>query len=274
MRFYDQHSHTTFSPDARMSVEEAVVKLKDSDILVGLAITDHLDLDPPIHPTRFILDVEAQQKEIARVGKELKGFSVKLFRGVEVGLQPHSIEHSIQYLENFSFDVVIASLHFIDMYDPYRGVYFENKEWKNAFSHALETIYQTITEFKDFDIVGHFDYVARYSPYEVKDIFYKDFPEELDAILKYLADNGKALEINTKTYDLHPNGHRQILDKDILRRFKEVGGEYVTLGSDAHSAQRIGHNFVETWDIIKQAGFDRLTYFENRKAHLYNPEIL
>ncbi len=295
MKFYDQHSHTVFSPDARTTVlevaehilkcrnkkvsensAEGVLLKSDAGLVAGIAFTDHLDLEPPIHPLRFKFDISDQQAEIQRVQKIIneQGDKLSLFRGVEVGLQPHSIKLSKEYIEPYRFDVVIASLHFIDGLDPYRGTYFEDKDYKQAFSHAYEVMYKTVTAFEEFDILGHFDYVARYSPYTVQDIFYKDFPDELDALLKYLAENGKALEINTKTYALHPNRHIQILDTNILARFKEFGGELITLGSDAHTAQRIGEHFEYYWEVVKSVGFTHLAYFENRKPIFYNPESI
>lgn len=281
MIFYDQHSHTNYSPDSRSTIKEVIYHIVElnkmfKDKIAAIAFTDHLDMLPPIKPLKFMFDIGKQQAEIeelqSRENYITNSYFPKLYKGIEIGLQPHSIEASKEYIAGYKFDVVIASLHFIDNLDPYRGTYFEGKDFKQAFSHAFETMYNVVTQFEDFDILGHFDYVARYSPYEVKDIFYRDFPDELDALLKYLAQNGKALEVNTKTYALHLNKHIQVLDIKVLKRFKELGGECITLGSDSHSPERVGDKFDIYWELIKKAGFTHLTYFEERKPCIYTPE--
>ena len=119
-------------------------------------------------------------------------------------------------------------------------------------------------------MIGHFDYVARYAPYEVRDVRYADFPDILDTLLRFMAQEGKALEINTKTYDMHGD-HLQVLDENILRRFKELGGEFVTLGSDSHSASRLTEKFEDFAHICRNCGFEKLTYFEDRRPVLYSP---
>lgn len=305
MFFYDTHIHSQFSPDSRLTIDEAVNIAKQQNLhysqslnrpnslpdlcnlshgqkgndsqsgryaIRGVSFTDHLDLDAPRNNGRFLFDIKEQQKGILKLENEINDSTISLLKGIEVGLQPHSIQHSKEYISQHNFDIIIASLHFIDGKDPYIGGYFDDKNYHQAFSRALELIYQTCSQFENFDVVGHFDYVARYSPYDVYNITYSQFGDYLDPILKYLAQNGKALEVNTKTYSLHPNGHIQELDTAILKRFKEIGGELITLGSDAHSYSRIGDKFDYFWDIIHSCGFNYLTYFKNRKPILYNPE--
>ena len=121
-----------------------------------------------------------------------------------------------------------------------------------------------MTWLGDFDIVGHYDYVARYAPYPQASIFYRDFSDIFDAMFKYLAQEGKALEINTKTYkDYH--GRTPEMDIAVLRRFRELGGEAVSLGSDSHDAQRTGDNFLHFADVVRSAGFRYLAHFESRQ---------
>ena len=191
-----------------------------------------------------------------------------MLKGIEIGLTPENLEHSREYLSGHSFDQIIASIHFVDGQDPYYGNYYEGKDFRQAYSRVLNLIYEMASDFGDFDIIGHFDFVARYAPYDVKDILYKDFPDEMDNLLRFMAEEGKALEINTKTYDYHGD-HLQVLDTDILRRFREVGGEFVTLGSDSHSSDRLCCKFEYFAEICRECGFGRLTYFENRKPVLY-----
>ena len=266
--FVDTHTHSQFSPDSSATVRDLLLQAKTAGA-AGVCLTDHLDLDAPRNPGLFEFSIDAQQKEIEKQTRDVfPDGSCKVLKGIEIGLTPENLEHSREYVAGHSFDQIIASIHFVDGEDPYYGNYYEGKDFRQAYSRVLQLVYETAKAFGDFDIIGHFDYVARYAPYDVKDIRYNDFPDELDTLLRFLAENGKALEINTKTYDLHGN-HLQVLDTDILRRFKELGGEFVTLGSDSHSADRLCDKFEKFARVCASCGFPRLTYFENRKPVLY-----
>ncbi|MGN1219943.1 MAG: hypothetical protein ACI4TU_03280, partial [Candidatus Cryptobacteroides sp.] len=113
-------------------------------------------------------------------------------------------------------------------------------------------------------IMGHYDYVARYAPYPQTSIFYKDFSDLFDQMLTYLAREGKALEINTKSYQDY-NGRTPVLDKNILLRYKELGGEIISLGSDSHDPCRVGDKFEEYSEFVKSLGFKYLAHFEGRR---------
>lgn len=270
-KFIDTHTHSEFSPDSKTSVRELLERAREAG-LSGIAITDHLDLDAPRNPGLFEFSIADQQKTIAEAEKYIFPHGgCKVLKGIEIGLQPgESILHSREYISGYEFDQIIASIHFVDGEDPYYGNYYEGKDFRRAYSRVLELIFSTAKDFGVYDVIGHFDYVARYAPYDVKDIRYADFPDELDAILKMLAQEGKALEINTKTYDFH-GSHLQVLDQNILRRFKELGGEFVTLGSDSHESTRLCDKFAGFAQVCQSCGFERLTYFEKRTPVLYTP---
>lgn len=271
MRFFDNHTHSQFSPDSATSMQELANQAVATGA-AGISFTDHLDLDAPRNADKFVFDIEKQQDELRRVAESYLG-KLRIFRGIELGLQPCAMKSTRDYTAHRNFDVVVASIHFVDGLDPYFGDYYMEKDYRMAYGRVFELMYSTAVEYGDFDIIGHFDYIARYAPYKVRDILYKNFPDELDAILRFLAENGKALEINTKTYG-DQRGHIQKLDTAVLRRFRELGGEAVSLGSDSHNAYRVCDKFPYFWEVVKSCGFGNLVYFENRKPVFYNPEKL
>lgn len=266
MIFYDNHIHSQFSPDSRMKLEQAAEKAAEMG-LVGISVTDHLDLDAPRASDEFFFDIGMQQRAIEAVAARYP--NLKIFKGIEAGLQPCSIEKTRKFLSDYNFDTIIASIHFIDGQDPYYGDYYTGKDYREAYGRALETIYRTAVEFKDFDILGHFDYITRYAPYSVRNITYSRFGDLLDAILAYLAQEGKAFEINTNTYR-ERNGYAPALDTAVLKRFRELGGEAVSLGSDAHDKERIAENFKVYSEIALKCGFKYLVHFEGR-VPFYTP---
>ena len=92
----------------------------------------------------------------------------------------------------------------------------------------------------------------------------QSFSDILDPMLEYLAHEGKAIEINTKTY-IDYNGRTPVLDRNILLRFKELGGEFISLGSDSHDPGRPGADFPYYAELVRSLGFRYLTHFEHRR---------
>ena len=273
MRLYDNHNHSQFSFDGKKTTVDKSAAAALENGLSGICFTDHCDFYVPPMKAQFehlvpeVFDVEAQQAEIDRVNRRneaVHGQGFRIFKGIEIGLQKGCREEIRKHLGTYRFDQVIASVHYLDDTDPFYGGYYEGKDWKEAYGHYLETIYEEMTWLGDFDIMGHYDYVARYAPYPQASIMYKDFSDILDAMLRYLAEEGKALEINTKTYKDY-NGRTPVQDINILRRFRELGGEALSLGSDSHDAQRPGDNFQKFAAAARDAGFRYLAHFESRR---------
>ena len=167
-------------------------------------------------------------------------------------------------LSENSFDQVIASVHYIEQTDPYYGGYYDGKDWRQAYGTYLETIYREMTWLRDFDIMGHFDYIVRYAPYPQESIRYRDFSDIMDEMFRFLIDEGKALEINTKSYQ-NFKGRHPVLDRDVLLRYKELGGEIISLGSDSHSPECVGTSFDTYAALLKSFGFRWTAHYEKRK---------
>jgi len=263
VRLFDSHTHCEFSPDSRIKMKDAIERAFQTG-LGGITFTDHLDIDTPTQDRSFMFNPAEQQAAIDILKKRE---SIEVLKGIEVGLQPHTLEKVADYLEGSVFDQVIISVHFVDGVDPYHQPYYDGKDLKMAYGRYLDIIFDCITKYKDFDILGHFDYIARYAPYWQKSMLYADFPVQFDRILSTLASQGKALEINTGTYR-EKNGSKPTLDSFVLKRFKELGGKYVSLGSDAHDLERIGENFSYYSHLIKNCGFEYITHFKKREPEL------
>ena len=247
-RYFDNHTHSYFSADSRMSIDDAV-KVAYERGLSGICLTDHLDFDAPPGVTEFTFEVPAQQEaidaEVEYFGLNGRGGrygDFQLLKGVEIGLQDKSMPRIRKVLEDYRYDCVIGSLHLIDGHDPYFGDYYRPYTYRYAYGHYLEEFARLIRVMPDFDILGHYDYITRYPDYKETTIYYSEFGDALDSILTFLAERGKTMEINTKTYQLY-RGRRPELDLAVLRRFRELGGEALSFGSDAHEITRLGDRF-------------------------------
>lgn len=275
MVLFDNHNHSEFSFDGkRTSVEKSTLAAADAG-LGGVAFTDHCDFFVPamkaeheqLVPETF--DVNAQQAEIDRVqamidGKDGGERKFRILKGIEIGMHEDCHGEIRRTLGENSFDQVIASVHYLDGIDPFYGGYYEGKDWKEAYGHYLETIWKEMTWLKDFDIMGHFDYVVRYAPYSRTSLLYRDFSDILDEMFRYLIQEGKALEINTKSYQEY-NGRLVTIDTEVLKRYRELGGEIVSFGSDSHDAHRIGHAIMEHALLLKSLGFRWSAHYESRR---------
>lgn len=269
MVLFDNHNHSQFSFDGKRSSVESAARAAASQGLGGIAFTDHCDFFVPEMKSMFEapkqedFNIPQQQEEISRV-QGILGDGIKILKGIEVGMYEDCHEEIRKVLSDNSFDQVLASVHYIEKTDPYYGGYYDGKEWKQAYGNYLETIYREMTWLGDFDIMGHYDYIVRYAPYPVTSIRYQDFSDIFDEMFRYLIHEGKALEINTKSYEGH-RGRVVELDKNVLLRYREMGGELISLGSDSHEPSRVGAGFLHHAAMLKSLGFRWTAHYESRK---------
>lgn len=258
---WDTHMHTHFSGDSDAS-PEAMITAGITKGLAGICITDHLDLDYPGKPDLFRLDMEPYRAKIRQLTADYQAvFPICL--GIEIGLQPHLAPVHKTLLDTWDFDFVIASSHVIHGLDPYFGDFFDHKTEDEAYLEYFTAILENIRVFDDFDVYGHIDYVVRYGPNQDKYYSYKKFADIIDAILKELIARGKGIEVNTGglKYGLgHPNP-----TEEIIARYRALGGEIITIGSDAHSPEHVGYAFAGIPDLLREAGFRYYTVFQDRQ---------
>ena len=269
MVLFDTHNHSQFSFDGKRTSVEASARAAAEAGLGGICFTDHCDHYVPPMKASFenvvpeYFNVEEQQAEISRV-QSLIGDRTRLLKGIEIGMYEECHEQIRKVLDENSFDQIIASVHYIEKTDPYYGGYYDGKDWKQAYGTYLETIYREMKWLEDFDIMGHYDYIVRYASYPVTSIRYRDFSDIFDEMFRYLIQEGKALEINTKSYEGH-RGRMVELDNDVLLRYREMGGEIVSLGSDSHEPSRVGAGFTRHAEFLKAMGFRWTAHYESRR---------
>lgn len=259
---WDTHMHSHFSGDSQATPESMIAAAREKG-LAGICFTDHLDLDYPNDPKIFSLDVKGYLAGIKAT--DTKAFSV--YTGIELGLQPHLAARHHKLLQTYNFDFVIGSTHVVHGVDPYYPVYYENRTEDEAYREYLDVTLENIRAFDGFDVYGHIDYVVRYGPNKNKFYSYEKFADIIDDILRELIARGKGIEINTGGFKYglnHPNP-----TEAILKRYRSLGGEIITIGSDAHKPEHVGYDFHRVPEILKEAGFGYYTVFHNRK-----PEFL
>lgn len=263
----DCHLHTAFSGDsntpARLQIERAV-----SMGMKELTITDHHDYASSFCEDNFELDLSSYLPFMKSLLEEYRD-RIRINIGIELGLQLHIRE----YLEDFcrhygsELDFIIGSSHFIHSQDPYYPSFWEICGPQKGLEEFFDLSLKRVQAFYPcFDSWGHLDYAARYVPDHSPVYSYYSFKEQIDSILKVLIENGKALECNT-------GGLRSSLGQlnphpEILRQYRQMGGELITIGSDAHIPEHLGYGFDHAKEFLKQCGFRYYTVYHNRKAEM------
>jgi len=265
--YTDSHCHTSnFSFDGHMTGEE-LIEGAIAKNLKAVVITDHYEMDYP-YPTDFpeIFDIPTYLSTIERWQEKANG-SLIVRKGIELGYQPHLGKIYEKLIQNHSFDSVIASCHLFKDVDPYYDSSCFSKEKEKSFSEYIHSLCDMMEDFSDFDILAHYDYLSRYSPYEEKKIKYEYVPEAFDRLFSLLISEKKSLEFNTRSiYKLRQIGHTNFFsDEKIYKRYKELGGSMVTLSSDSHDPSTFALLFDEASAFLKKCGFTELTVFEKRK---------
>ena len=146
--------------------------------------------------------------------------------------------------------------------------YFYDKTETEGYRLYFESILDNVTCIKDYDVYGHLDYVVRYGPSKSGNYIFKDYSDVFEAILKQIISDGKGIEINTGgLYKGLTFPHPKI---EILKLYKELGGELITIGSDAHTPNYIGYGFDTAENLLKECGFKYYCTFKARKPIFHN----
>ena len=260
----DYHMHTHNSGDSEAPMKDMI----ESAIKCGLSeicFTEHMDLDFPITESvpegTFTLDIPSYKKELFSYRQKYQD-TISIKYGIELGLQSQIIAQNSRVISDNDFDFVIGSIHLLDHADPYYPEFWEGRDEESVIRRYFFSTLENIKFFSDFDVLGHLDYIVRYTPTHGAGYSYSKYKEEIDAILSYLAEHDKGLDLNTKSLtrggaDSNPNA-------DILSRFRELGGHIITFGSDAHTPDEVAGCFERAREIAVSCGFDSYYTFDKR----------
>lgn len=266
----DFHTHTNFSSDAdpaitpKLQIEAAIRKG-----LKMICITDHYDedypakengLDEAAHSFRF--DLERYFHTLSELRESYRE-EIDVRIGVEIGLQPHLGAFYHEMTGKYPFDFVIGSAHVFGGIDPYFERENSMKSDEERYREAFEEMLVDVQNIDDFDVLGHIDYIVRYGKEQAKHYHYSMYKDVLDEILKTVIMKGKGIELNTAGFKYglgfaHPK-------PEILKRYRELGGEIITVGSDGHRPEHLAYDFNKVKEILNTAGFRYYTVFRERK---------
>lgn len=260
----DYHIHTTYSPDAESSMEAQLRAAYDAG-LDEICLTDHLDINHQDSIFDRLIDYGAWLRELEALRPKFPGMCIRA--GIEAGEQPDTTAATLKIVKAHPFDYVLLAQHMIDGKDPYRyDEFLAGRQTEAAYMRYAECVWQSLNRFNDFDCLAHLGYCSKFAPRDPRHPpFCRDYaPDLVDMILKKLAQDGKALEINTS--GLKNGGLSAIPGPDIVKRFSELGGEFVMFGSDAHVTKYVGYKLDYARSMAMSCGIKYTLSFERRHA--------
>jgi len=256
----DYHIHTNFSDDSNYPMEDCIKKA----ISLGfdeICFTEHIDYGCP---TSFCCDCNAYWNSFKNYKEKYKN-KISLKFGIEFGVQAHHKDYFQNIFNRYPFDFVLLSFHQIEDKELWNGDFQYGKSQEEYNKIYFDEIYKTIKVFKDFSVLAHMDLMRRYDKYG--EYPFEKSKDQIEQILINLINNGKGIEVNTSSFryklkDLTPS-------RSILKLYKELGGEIITLGSDSHREIQLGSKILYVRDILKSMGYKYFTTFDKMKPSFH-----
>ncbi|HSW10356.1 MAG TPA: histidinol-phosphatase HisJ family protein [Bacillota bacterium] len=258
----DYHIHSRFSVDSQSSLARCCLAARQAGI-EEICFTDHLDVHP-VDPGFGYFDPAGYCREVTALAG-FPGVGVRL--GLEVGFDRHSHPDLLAYLEAhpLPLDFVLGSVHVVEdrLLDTSLLSAEDLEPALCAYFDEVEAAVRAAAGGRLFDVLGHLDVFKRYLPGGRDRFRLPRFRDRIDSILGLAAAGGVGLEINT-------SGLRHRLGEtlpalEVVRRFRELGGEVLTVGSDSHREGDVGSGIDAALDVARAAGFRAITTFRQRQ---------
>ncbi|MDX9916535.1 MAG: histidinol-phosphatase HisJ family protein [Gudongella sp.] len=258
---YDFHIHSDFSIDSKTPMEKIALAAIDKN-LRAICFTDHVDFEATADKIDLMFRPLDYFRDINRVKYKYRD-KIEILAGVEIGMQPHLTERYQKFISDYGFDFVIMSIHSIDGKD----IFFDFNDMDISADEILLKYYNSVLDsvksFDDFDVLGHLDFIDRYLLIRQENFRYDAVMDVIKNILMILIEKGKGLEVNTGglRYGLswfHPK-------TQILKLYKDLGGEIITFGSDTHSELHVGFEYKNVERLLRELEFKYIYIFRGRK---------
>jgi histidinol-phosphatase (PHP family) len=254
----DAHLHTDLSPDSDVPIDVYAESALERGI-DEIAITDHVDFEPGT-PAYAATTFDQRERVVREAAERWGPRGVAIRFGVELTYDRRYEADLREHLGRHAYDFVIGSVH-VYRSSPYAGdrvaAFVTGRSLPDIVAPYFDEV-EAAARSGLFDAVGHLDFVKRYLHPHVLPAQLAAAPELYEPILRALVDTGTALEVNT-------SGLRQVAGETypsapIVARFRELGGERVIVGSDAHRVNTFAWGLADGYDAVRGAGFDALTF--------------
>ncbi len=263
----DMHTHSEWSHDSVCPIEE-MCKAQIARGTRYLAVTDHCD--GWFFSSRDVFTPVQRSYETVQTLKVKYAGPIELLAGVEISEGYWYPDFGPKAETLCDYDLIIGSVHCVEFEgkrEPYSIVDFSKMD-TNALHAYLDAYFNhifTMLDRSDFDVLAHLTCPLRYIVGKFgRAVDMARYADTIEAILRAVIEQGKALEINTSSYGVMGEF---MPSTDILRRYFEMGGRLITIGSDAHASENAAQYFDEAIDTLKAIGFTHIYYYKGRKAY-------
>lgn len=249
-RRMDYHLHTTHSMDGQQTMDELCRTMIDLGV-DEICLTEHIE---PGHPEPGADKPPVWADWLADIDRCREKYPQLIIRkGIEIGENPGYEQQIEDMLAPLSLDFRLLSLHLVNGRDCWFPGYYEGRTRDDCYREYAEAKAESVMRWKNFDSVSHIGYVAKFAPYTgpERPLCYHDAPDAFDALLRYVIENDKCIEINTSGYGTTGD---TLPHTSIIKRYIELGGDTFTFGSDSHATNRDYADIERAKDVIRDLG--------------------
>ena len=273
--FADYHVHTDYSDDSFHEMEQVVLDAIEAGI-DEIAITDHVDYGikddwsdvvTPRKRGKYLLANVDYPKYFSQISELQAKYAGKIVikRGLEFGIQTHTVARYEKLYRDWELDFVILSIHQVGDLEFWTQDYQAGKTQKAYNDGFYQELYDVITRFDRYSVLGHLDLIKRYDKAGVYP--FEESKEAITKILKHVIAAGKGIELNTSSFrygldDLMPS-------RDILKLYHQLGGRIITIGSDSHEKAHLGAHIEACKLELKEIGFTHFCTFDRMEPSFH-----
>lgn len=273
--YCDYHVHSAYSDDSTYPMED-VVKDAIKKGINEICFCDHVDYGIKADwsegkPVQYRMGMPLMNVNYPNYFDELEflqnkyGKDISIKKGLEFGIQLHTIEKYQKLFNIYDLDFVLLSCHQINDKEFWNGEFQKGKTQLEYNREYYEEILNIISKYKDYSVLAHLDLIVRYD--EKGAINFDCVKDIIEKILKQVIQDGKGIEVNTSC---HRYGLKDLTPSlDILKMYQSLGGKIITMGSDSHKPEHLGAYINETKRILKNLGFSHYCTFERMKPKYY-----
>ncbi len=255
MKIYDQHIHTFLSCDSEESFEAYLVNAQKLQ-LTHFVTTEHVDLSCRLFGKDIVPNFAKQDKLLQKFQNK---YPIKLLKGVELGYKFSRMADNEAIVKDENFDLVIMSVHEDENVDCTTQGFLHSKTADESYADYLDLCCQMVENANCYDIVGHVDFLLRYiDPLDIT-----NHHEKLCTLFDLVIAKDKCLEFNTRF--LYQYNDSKYLTY-IFNLYYACGGRKISLGSDAHTANKLCAGFKQAKEILQNIGFTHITVYIKREA--------
>lgn len=260
MYLVDYHMHSKYSFDGECELRD-ICDVAIERGLSEIAITDHMDIYSD-KPYEYILDCKNLYKELREVKEEYKG-RLKVLVGAEYGQPQANHNEAIKFIKDYPLDFIIGSIH--NLWDDKDAYDYDYKvvDYHIVYDGYVDWLLTLAKEY-EYDVLGHVSYPSRYIYMQTGvRVDLSQYREQYVELFKKVIEDGRGIELNMSGI---ARGLKDTMpDMYLLRLYRELGGEVITVGSDAHVLEHVGIVTKQGYEMLKEAGFKYFTVYEDRK---------